>query len=355
MSFKLCFLELWDCTDNCAPRSDLHCIKNPRPCTIRGCTHNAVKTYLMISHPLCGSRLYLFISLIALIAYGLLIEWAWGWQTILVQWSNWSISSTLVALVLMFSTYALRAYRIRDYFRQSPKVNFAESCRITLMHNLANNLLPMRAGEASFPLMIRSSFDIPLSMSTGTLLFFRVLDLQALFALGALTWVFQLHNTPLWWLLWAIFFLSPMLLLPTRGVIETYLIKRLPRKVGELAGKVLSGTPATYADLSRTLLITWLNWSIKIVVFAWILISFADLEFIQATTGAMGGELSSILPIHAPAGVGTYEAGVVAGAALTGSNLDSSVAAAVNLHILIILGTLIGGLIAPFIGRSSRK
>lgn len=301
------------------------------------------------------SPLYLVISLIAVVAYALLIQWVWGWQSIVAQWSNWSIASTIIALALMFLTYALRAYRIRDYFREYPKVNFLESCRITLMHNLANNLLPMRSGEASFPLMMRSSFDLSLSMTTGTLLFFRTLDLQVLLALGSLAWVSQLHSSPLWWLAWATFFLSPILLLPCRVFIETYLIKALPKKFGELAKKILSGTPENYTGLLRTLLITWLNWSIKIVVFAWILISFADLELVQAITGAMGGELSSVLPIHAPAGVGTYEAGVVAGAALTGSELDSTVAAAVNLHILIILGTLIGGLIAPFIRRRGQR
>ena len=296
------------------------------------------------------SPLYLCISLLAVVAYVLLIEWVWGWQAIISQWSNWSVLSTLIALVLMFFTYALRAYRIRDYFRQYPKVNFSESCRITLMHNLANNLLPMRTGEASFPLMMRSSFDLSLSMTTGTLVFFRTLDLQVLIALGSLAWVYQLQSSLLWWLAWIAFAISPILLLPCRVFIETYLIKALPIKIAELAKKILSGTPENYTALLRTLLITWLNWSIKIIVFAWILISFADLELVQAITGAMGGELSSVLPLHAPAGIGTYEAGVVAGAALTGSNIDSSVAAAINLHILIILGTLLGGLIAPFIG-----
>lgn len=211
----------------------------------------------------------------------------------------------------------------------------------------------MRSGEASFPLLMRSSFDLSLSMTTGTLLFFRTLDLQVLLALGSLAWVSQLQNSLFWWLLWIAFLLSPLVLLPCRVFIESYLVKPLPTKIRGLVEKILSGTPENYASLCRTLLLTWLNWSIKILVFAWILISFADLQFVQAVTGAMGGELSSVLPIHAPAGVGTYEAGVVAGAALTGSNLDSSIAAAVNLHILVILGTLVGGLVAPFIGRRS--
>lgn len=296
-----------------------------------------------------NSRTYLLVSGIAVVAYAGLIEWIWGWAAIFEQWSNWSLTSTLVALVLMFCTYLIRAYRIRDYFRDYPKVNFAESSRITLIHNLANNILPMRSGEASFPLMMRSSFDLPLSMTTGTLLFFRVLDLQVLFALGAIAWIWQLHNSLIWWALWILFVTSPLVLIQGRAFIESKLLVLFPRKIEDTAKKVLSGTPQSYKPLVRTLLLTWLNWSTKIIVFAWILTSFADLELVQAITGAMGGELSSVLPVHAPAGVGTYEAGVVAGTALTGSSIDSSVAAAVNLHILIILGTLIGGVIAPLI------
>jgi uncharacterized membrane protein YbhN (UPF0104 family) len=303
----------------------------------------------MATTPKNNSRLYLIVSLTAVVAYAALIEWIWGWRIIFEQWSNWSLTSTLLAIGLMFCTYLLRAYRIRDYFRSYSQVSYAESCRITLMHNLANNLLPMRSGEASFPLMMRSSFNLPISMTTGTLLFFRTLDLQVLLALGALAWISQVHNSIGGWILWLAFLLCPIVILPSRTFLELKILCRLPKKLSDLGSKILSGTPENYLALLRTLLITWLNWSIKVVVFAWILVSFAELEFVQAITGAMGGELSSVLPLHAPAGVGTYEAGVVAGAALTGANLDTSVAAAVNLHLLIILGTLIGGLIAPLI------
>ena len=40
--------------------------------------------------------------------------------------------------------------------------------------------------------------------------------------------------------------------------------------------------------------------------------------------GALGGELSSVLPVHAPAGVGTYPAGITAGAISFGAATDKS-------------------------------
>jgi len=299
------------------------------------------------------SRTYITLSFAAVIAYAAVIEWAWGWDSIVAQWTNWSPAATAFALILMFCTYAIRAYRIRDYFRSHGQVNFSESFRITLMHNLANNLLPMRSGEASFPLMMRSSFGLSLSMTTGTLLFFRVLDLFTLLALGSIAWILGLDTSPVWLMLWALFLCSPILLLPMRSVVSSQILTRLPRKFEELGNSILSGMPDNLPALVRTLILTWLNWGLKLAVFAWILISFADLNVVQAITGATGGELSSVLPLHAPGGVGTYEAGVVAGAVFSGADLDSSVLAAVNLHLLIILGTLIGGFIAPLIGSAS--
>jgi uncharacterized membrane protein YbhN (UPF0104 family) len=221
------------------------------------------------------------------------------------------------------------------------------------MHNLANNLLPMRSGEASFPLMMRSSFGLSLSMTTGTLLFFRALDLYTLLALGSLAWLLGFDTSILWWLIWAIYLCSPILLLQIQSFVSNQVLIRLPQKIEQLGNNLLSGMPDNFPVLFRTLVLTWLNWGLKLLVFAWILNSFGDLQIVQAISGATGGELSSVLPFHAPGGVGTYEAGVVAGAILAGANLDSSVLAAVNLHLIIILGTLIGGLVAAVIRPDS--
>ena len=299
------------------------------------------------------SRIYFAVCISAVIAYAFVLEWFWGWDSIIRQWQNWSIASIAFALALLFCTYGLRAYRIRDYFRDYTKVNFSESCRITLMHNLANNLLPMRSGEASFPLMMRSSFGLSLSMTTGTLLFFRALDLYTLLALVSLAWLLGFDTSILWWLIWAIYLCSPILLLQIQSFVSNQVLIRLPQKIEQLGNNLLSGMPDNFPVLFRTLVLTWLNWGLKLLVFAWILNSFGDLQIVQAISGATGGELSSVLPFHAPGGVGTYEAGVVAGAILAGANLDSSVLAAVNLHLIIILGTLIGGLVAAVIRPDS--
>ena len=65
---------------------------------------------------------------------------------------------------------------------------------------------------------------------------------------------------------------------------------------------------------------------------AWILRLFAPMPGAAAVMGAIGGDLTSVLPVHGVAGAGTYEAGVVA--ALTPFDIPTAaaLAAAVNLH-----------------------
>lgn len=287
-------------------------------------------------------------ALLALLAYLAVIQWVWGWSEILAQWRHWSAWKILLVLVLIIATYAIRAARIRDYFR-SQSLPMAGCFKLTLLHNLANNLLPMRSGEASFPLLMKSYFDLPLTRTTGTLLWFRLLDLHAILAMGAGVWFIASGTATLWWLALAVFVLLPLLATPLQAHIDRRWLDSMPARVGALARKLLSGMPAHLGQLLRSVAFTWLNWGLKLAVFAVVVQVFAGLPLASAFIGALGGELSSILPIHAPAGVGTYEAGVVAGAVATGSNAEAALQGAVNLHIVLILATGLGGLLALLI------
>jgi uncharacterized membrane protein YbhN (UPF0104 family) len=62
--------------------------------------------------------------------------------------------------------------------------------------------------------------------------------------------------------------------------------------------------------------------------------------------GALGGELSSVLPVHGLAGAGTYEAGVVAALAPFRVSAVEALAAAVNLHLFLLGVSGLGGALA---------
>jgi len=55
------------------------------------------------------------------------------------------------------------------------------------------------------------------------------------------------------------------------------------------------------------------NWVLKLGIVALLLASLANLPLGAGFCGALGGELAGVIPLQAPAGVGTYEAGVALG------------------------------------------
>ncbi|HAO34283.1 MAG TPA: hypothetical protein DCQ84_15245, partial [Candidatus Competibacteraceae bacterium] len=103
-----------------------------------------------------------------------------------------------------------------------------------------------------------------------------------------------------------------------------------PRWRDRLA-RASEGLPQTSAAFWRAWFWTQLNWLVKLAVFAWILRLFAPMPGAAAVMGALGGDLTSVLPVHGIAGAGTYEAGVVAALIPFGIEAKVALAAAVNL------------------------
>jgi len=73
------------------------------------------------------------------------------------------------------------------------------------------------------------------------------------------------------------------------------------------------------------------NWCVKLVACATVLSALTQLPWLWGVAGALGGELAAVLPVQGPAGLGTYEAGVVlamrwAGAAVGGTSAAGTLA-----------------------------
>ena len=85
-------------------------------------------------------------------------------------------------------------------------------------------------------------------------------------------------------------------------------------------------------------------WLVKIAVFAWLLLQFVSAPINSAWIGVIAGDLTSVLPIHSFAGIGTYEGGVVAAMALYQVPSTAALTAAINLHLFILGVSILGGL-----------
>ena len=282
-----------------------------------------------------------WLGLILLCALVWLVESEYGWGSVLSAWKAIPLSSIALALTLMLGSYLLRAVRFYDFFHNQCRGQFWLLLRITVLHNFFNNLLPMRSGEAAFPMLMKRHFELRITHSAPALLWLRLLDLYALVILAGISLQGQLGIPDTLQGLLAIGLLTaPLILLPLQNRIHQYLQEH-PRAALQKVANLMEALPKSPATFARALLWTFTNWALKLAVYAWLLSQFIQLSWPQAWTGVSGGELSSVLPIHGFAGAGTYEAGVVAG--LLPWSIDATVilAGAVNLHLFILGSTLL--------------
>ena len=297
-------------------------------------------------------------SLGAIIAYVLFIEWMWGWTKL---WDNWHAiggGPLFFAIGLMLATHFVRCLRIYHYFRADLSGRFLALFRVTQVHNLLTIMMPFRVGEASFFVLMKAQFSMPMTRSATSLVWMRTLDLHAVVAAGGLAVVAYTAFERFAIVLWLAYCVLPptafWLKKPLFAMAERY----VPAQFQPLLFEVRSGLPGDWTEFLLAWVMTIVNWSIKISAIAWVL-SLLGVVSVPATIGgALGGELSSVLPIHAPAGVGTYPAGITAGALFLGHDssrqaLATLAQAGVSAHILVLVSAAVGTGLSILLARKT--
>lgn len=266
---------------------------------------------------------------------------AWiGPERLFAPWQAIDRGALLIALGLMVASYLIRTLRITRYFSAMLGGHFWSAFRLSSWHNLMNNLLPMRSGEVAFPVLMQRYYGLPAVKSVPVLLWFRLLDLQVVLLIGLAAGGHLLGiGTGLLVLLTLGLLLTPVFAYGLRG----WLLDRLGGRSGRIASTLVSmldSLPDRPSRFVATLFWTWANWLVKLAALGWVLAALAPLTFAQGVLGAIGGDLTTVLPIHAPGGFGTYEAGVAVFLGPMVAEARTVLAAAVNLH-LFVLGTAI--------------
>jgi len=276
------------------------------------------------------------------------VQWWIGWATLLEPWRTFSPLALVWLFVMTALSYALRAVRVHDYFRSRFSGQFLGVLRLSVLHNTANNLLPMRSGELVFPWLMRRYFGFDLLEAGASLIWIRLLDLHCLGLVGlVLLWLAQ--PSPWWWLA-ALVWLAGL-------VLAVRLAPRLaaglaPRgRLGRLAGRLLEAAPRERGVMARVYLWTMLTWTLKFIAFATVLQHFLGVDWWRVLAGVMGAELSSVLPFHGVAGSGSYELAAVAALVPLGVEPSRALAGAVNLHLFLLGSTLVLGVLALLLPR----
>ncbi|MFM9881092.1 MAG: lysylphosphatidylglycerol synthase domain-containing protein [Burkholderiaceae bacterium] len=271
----------------------------------------------------------------------------------------------------LVASYGLRAARVRSELQHLQPVRWASAWQVTLVHNAAVNLLPMRGGELAYPYLVHKKLGIAPAQSLASLLWMRLQDLLVLCALALL--LLLPLALPLRLLL-ALGFaaLVALGLRWARGRVtraprpgESGLAK--PKAANALADETAAPAKAWRIRLRRLLQSTrpvllaladgprhsrasWLyciaNWALKLLVIGSVLQAAAALPWPLALQGALGGELAALLPLQGPSGLGTYEAGVWGAVALAQTPTAALPVAALLAHGFIFATALLAGLLA---------
>lgn len=290
----------------------------------------------------------LFLSLGLTLAVVAIVHFFIGWQTLIEPWYSLSLTQIISAIGLLFMTYVLRAIRITQFFKLTHPREFLTAARIMILHNFWNNLLPMRSGEASFPLLMKTDLAIPVSQSLPALFWFRLLDLQVILLIGLMAFS-SLWIDSIWLIALALLgIFAPFIAYFAN---QNYLKPKLANHSSGLLFKLSNGMPSHLSQVFWSWVWTLVNWSVKIAVLVWVFTWLFDAPIAKLTTGVLGGELSSVLPIHGVGGFGSYEAGIMLGFMDFDTNQTQLLAAAVNIHLILLGSSIIAALFALLIPK----
>jgi len=233
------------------------------------------------------------------------------------QWAAHGAWPMLPAAVLLLASHGLRAGRLQLEWGPRLGVGLAECLRVSLLHTAAVNLVPMRGGEAGFPLLLHRRWGVTLAEGTAALLWLRVQDLVAMAWLAALTLAALVAPRG------AAAALGALLLaaLATLGFLFAASRRHapvrparpsaeagLPTRLGHAWRQALAATtPASWG-------FTLGNWLCKLGGLGLLFAAWSGTPALAGWCAAIGGELAAVLPIQAPGGFGSYEAAMAAGA-----------------------------------------
>lgn len=286
-----------------------------------------------------GSRV--IASILIAVIFVAITEALIGWRSIVYPWLFVDRPMLIIAGAgLVGLSYVLRALRLYRYFRL--RHEFALCLRLMLQHNLLVNVLPFRTGEFAFPVLMKRYFQASPARSVPALLWLRILDLHVLvllmFAISGILLSAVLASIA------AVLWIAALLFVYYGSHKLSAMLDERPGRISRTLRHTLLAVPAKPHDLVESWMLTLANWLLKLGIFAWIIKLFSAAEYEISLAGAFGGELTAILPIHGFAGMGTYEAGVVAAMTALGTTVNDALTGAVNLHLFLLSVALIGGL-----------
>ncbi|MGB5467040.1 MAG: lysylphosphatidylglycerol synthase domain-containing protein, partial [Sedimenticolaceae bacterium] len=260
-----------------------------------------------------------------------------GFAELLRPWARFPVAELVLLVMLTALSYLTRALRLRDFYRTRFDGSIGRYLRVTVLHTAMLNLLPMRSGEAAFPLLMKRQFGRRYLESTADLIWLRFSDLWILLWLGVLAAAWHLGS---WlWLLVAVLPVPLLMLQPFKSTVLGKVRERHGRGARALR-VLLGGLPDSYGLYLRLLSWTLLTWALKLGAFVGVAGFFIDVPVVSLIPGVIAAEVSNALPVQGLGGFGSYEFAMVIGSQWVQAPHDALLSAAVNLHLFLLACTL---------------
>lgn len=237
------------------------------------------------------------------------------------------IKSLFLAFFLYSLSQAVRSLRWRLILK---KLSFYHAFLINSANILFNNLLPARTGELSwFYYARRLGFN--LGDSLWSFFLGRLYDLISLLFLFSLSLFPVLEYAPI---------TSAILFLLAIGFYKSYYFLPSKGKLSELRGYLKKEANLKLSLL--LLLLSSLSHSFKFLALL-VLLPIGSVDIYKSFLAFLGGELSSVLPIHSFMGFGTYELAFGLPLKLLGESLREWLKLGFIFHSFLLLSSFLLG------------
>jgi hypothetical protein len=262
----------------------------------------------------------------------------------LIRHSDWSLTvsrlmdvpkTVLVICTLgWLSSFLFRAFRFKGEWDAHGKISLWDSLSLTFLHNAAVILVPFRVGELGYPVLVQKLLNVSLQQCIRSLLWLRLQDGIVLLSLAFLL----------------LPFLSTELRIAGLSVVVILCLATQKWWLRLLRSRhfLIRQVRAFLHQRSSPWGWFWsaANWIVKLLVVSLMLSNLTGLDTLQTLRGALAGELSALLPLTGPAGLGTYEAGVWTGLGLTWQEMKGLMGSVLLTHLFFLCISLLGAVVA---------
>ena len=254
---------------------------------------------------------------------------------------------SLTSFLLAFFLYSLSQISRSLRWKLILGISFKDAFFLNAVNVFFNNVLPARTGELSW-FYYANKLGVKFGYSLWSFFLGRAYDLLALVALLPLSYLTERFSP-----IYGVFFLI-------LAYLAVFLIPHLSLFIPEY-GKLKDLKAFLRRELSVELSLKLFTLSLTTVLFKalslyTLLLGLHSLNFFSFTFAFVGGELSTILPVHGFMGYGTYELSFFAPLKLLGYELKEGLKVGFIAHNFLLLSSAVWGLLALiYLHKPSRK